>query len=315
MIDRIQVRNFRALRDVDVPLAPLTVLIGQNDTGKSTFLDAVLTVCNGRPAQRDDGWRHQRLGDTWIRALPQDLRRILPNEWKGRGAVDPGNIRAALPGFFRLPSSGVPMASDGYSDAGPPPPLRSDGGNTAALLDHLLRRDRRRFFGLVDTLKALVPGLEDLEIATPAPESRQVDLVIEGGLRIPADRASTGVRLMVFFVALAYHPSPPEVVLLEEPELGVHPRRLAEVMRLLREMTEGKHGDRVAQIILTTHSPYLLDLVDLERDQVLVFTREDDGRCAARPADQERLRVFLDEFLLGEVWFNQGEVGLLPRAG
>jgi len=118
---------------------------------------------------------------------------------------------------------------------------------------------------------------------------------------------------MLFFVALAYHPTPPKLILLEEPENGVHPRRLADIVRLLREITQGKHGNHAAQIVLTTHSPYLLDFVDLEQDQVLVFRREDDGSRTAEPADRERLKNYLDEFMLGEVWFNEGEAGLVGR--
>ncbi len=40
MISRVQIANFRALKRVDVSLKPLTVLIGPNDSGKSSFLDA-----------------------------------------------------------------------------------------------------------------------------------------------------------------------------------------------------------------------------------------------------------------------------------
>ncbi len=84
-------------------------------------------------------------------------------------------------------------------------------------------------------------------------------------------------------------------------------------MRLLREITQGKHGGHAAQVILTTHSPYLLDQVDLSTDQVLVFKRNDDGSRTAEPADAERLKSFLGEFMLGEVWFNEGEAGLVSR--
>lgn len=121
--------------------------------------------------------------------------------------------------------------------------------------------------------------------------------------------------MLIFFVALAYHPTPPELLLVEEPDSGVHPGRLADIMRLLREITQGKHGDRGAQVVLTTHSPYLLDLVDIEQDQVLVFRRNDDGTRTAEAVDAKRLELFLDEFKLGEVWFNQGEAGRATGRG
>ena len=82
----------------------------------------------------------------------------------------------------------------------------------------------------------------------------------------------------------------------------------------MREITEGKHGEHAAQVILTTHSPYLLDHVDLDRDQVLVFQRQDDGSRTAQPVDASRLKNYLDEFMLGEVWFNESEEGLVSKS-
>ena len=117
---------------------------------------------------------------------------------------------------------------------------------------------------------------------------------------------------MLFFLALAHHPSPPNLILVEEPENGVHPKRLSEIVDLLRAISKGEHGGG-SQIILTTHSPYLLDSISLDTDQVLVFRREPDGRRSAQAVDAEGIKVFLDEFKLGEVWFNEGEDNLVQK--
>jgi len=81
----------------------------------------------------------------------------------------------------------------------------------------------------------------------------------------------------------------------------------------LEGLSEGKFAEHQAQVILSTHSPYLLDCIDVEKHQVLVFEREDDGSRTARPVDTDRLKVFLDEFMLGEVWVNQEEQGLVKK--
>lgn len=309
MLVRVEMRNFRCLRSVAVPLRPLTVLIGPNDSGKSAFLTALDFLVNGNQIQLHDHWRQDPKAVAVVTGVTQDSQNGPESTWTNHQGVS--TLRPV--GFFHLPSQGVSMESPGYPDHSGPQPIQPNGTGVPGLLDYLLRRDRKRFNRVVTTLRDLVPGMEEVEIATPDASSRRVDLVIENGLRLPADRASAGVRLLLFFVALAYHPSPPRLILLEEPETGVHPRRLADVMRLLREVTQGKHGGEAAQVILTTHSPYLLDLIDLEQDQVLVFRRNDDGSRTAEPADAARLQTFLDEFLLGEVWYNQGEEGLVAR--
>ncbi len=206
------------------------------------------------------------------------------------------------------------MKCAGYSreeEAGMP--VGQNGERTAALLDYLLRRDRKRFFDVVDALRQNIPGLDDISIGTPDARTRQIELVIDGGFQLAADRASAGVRLLLFFVALSHHPRPPRTILLEEPENGIHTKRLKSVMQLLRSLTKPGQGRPAAQIIITTHSPYLLDAISLAEDQVLVFRRNDDGSRSAEPVDVERMKNFLDEFMLGEIWFNEEEAGLVAK--
>ena len=72
-----------------------------------------------------------------------------------------------------------------------------------ALFDYLLRRDRKLLFcrGRGRQSSRFRSGVEDVEMATPTPETRRLDLVIEHGLRVEANQASTGVRLLFVFVA------------------------------------------------------------------------------------------------------------------
>lgn len=311
MIEHVKIGNFRCLKSVGVPLRPLTVLIGPNDSGKSVFLSAVYNVVESTHFAAEDSWRYEREVRVDVKAKVGTSALVLSSVDRRKNSDDPSIMKPVA--RYHLPSTGVNMVSEGYPDVGAPPEITPDGGNIPALLDHYIRRDRKRFDQVITAMRDLVGGFEDIQISTPKPETRRIDFMIEGGLRISADQTSVGVRLILFFVALAYHPTPPKLILLEEPENCVHPKRLADVMRLLREITQGKHGGHAAQVILTTHSPYLLDQVDLATDQVLVFKRNDDGSRSAEPADAERLKSFLGEFMLGEVWFNEGEAGLVSR--
>jgi len=299
MLDSVRIRNFRCLKDVEVPLKPLTVLIGPNDSGKSAFLGGLCRLAGLPGKSKFDYWRGE------------SQRKIITDGFEDGRKVGPGDSVVSPTRLFELPSSGVETLSGGLSDDAGPPELGQRGEHVPALLDYLLRRNRGLFYKFVKALCRLAPGVENVDVATPRADQRRIDLVIENDLCIPADRASVGVRLLIFFLALAYHPLPPKLILLEEPENGIHPRRLGEIMKLLREITKGKHGDHAAQIVLTTHSPYLLDFVDVKTDQILVFQRNDDGSRSAEPIDKKKLKIFLDEFKPGEVWFNEGEKGLV----
>ena len=303
MITDLHLVNVQSLKQVDVKLRPLTVLVGANDTGKSTFLRALKAVAN------------RQLPETSFLSSRENTR-----AWGKFGGQDFDvsfrSIRfpeTSLGTFIlQLPAGGVLLEGHGFADAEGIPKIGQQGDNVPALLDYLFRHQAQVFHRFKEALIHRVPGVTDVQIATPEPATRRVDLVIERGVRMYADHASTGVRSLIFFLALAHHPKPPPLILIEEPETGLHPKRLEDVVGLLRSITRGVHGT-ASQVVLSTHSPYLLDCVDLAQDQVLVFRRMEDGSRTAEAADEERLKRFLDEFKLGEVWFNQGEGGLVKK--
>lgn len=311
MLKRVEISGFRCFRKISAPLAPLTVLIGPNDTGKSAFLAALVKLLGSEGFEQTDWYRTAPDGKILIHALT-DLGTVTNDSTQGLGKLPEGE-RLQPVWLYRLPSTGIEMTSQGYPDSGLPPDIGENGQMLPALIDFLLRRDWSRLEQLWKEFSHLVPGVEVVQIGTPNAQLRQIDFVIENGLRIPAAKCSVGVRMLLFFVALAFHPNPPATILVEEPENGVHPKRMREIVGLLRNLTMGKYSGKPSQVILSTHSPYLLDCVDLATDQVLVFKREYDGSRTCQPADAERLKLFLDEFMLGEIWYTQGEEGLVAK--
>ena len=312
MLTQLSITGFRCFQEVNVPLKPLTVLIGPNDTGKSTFLRAIELLGGAGPSLEDI--RRQSHGMAMkISGVANTDRFEIVAEQKGSQLSAKRGKPLEQVCRFQLPNSGVATHCKGLSENETQAlALKSDGGNVAAILDHFLRSDRKRFFAIVEAMKNAVPGLEDIDIATPDAAKRRIDLVIDNGCKIPAAESSAGVRLLLFFITLLHHPKPPRIVLIEEPENGIHPKRLREIMAILRDVTIGRHGTP-AQIIVTTHSPYLVDYVDSTKDELLVFQRAKDGSRTAIPVDWSRLKEFFDGFLLGEIWFNEEEAGLVAQ--
>jgi len=310
MLSEIAITGFRCFPRAKAELRPLTVLLGQNDTGKSAFLAAIQHLCEARAPQAEDHWRHDRSLHPSIEGMTERGHISLA----GGGDQAAGRASVTPLALYALPTGGPSLVGLGRSDDVGPPALDTLGEEVPAFLDYLVRRDRPRFEAFVASMVQRVAGLEDVKVGHPDAAHRRVDLQIDRGLVLGPDQVSVGVRLLLFFVALSYHPTPPRVVLVEEPENGVHPRRLADLVNLLRDLTRGVHNTHPAQVILTTHSPYLLDEVDPDEAQILVFRRNDDGSRTPEPVDRERLKTFLDEFMLGEVWYNQGEEGLIAKA-
>jgi predicted ATPase len=106
------------------------------------------------------------------------------------------------------------------------------------------------------------------------------------------------------------------LVLVEEPENGVYPKRLEEVMDLIRRLRKLPSERPAPQIIITTHSPYVLS--SFRPDEVtLMVRRHGTGPAQARPlrdAPNIEERLGSGEFYLGELWYNLSEEELFAHA-
>jgi predicted ATP-dependent endonuclease of OLD family len=96
------------------------------------------------------------------------------------------------------------------------------------------------------------------------------------------------------------------MLLIEEPENGLHPSRLKFVLGLLRKISTGEIGGKPRQVIITTHSPLLLNFV--EPHEVRIFRRDPEKGTEVTPMDKipdiDRLQ---SEFAPGEMWYMLGE--------
>ena len=120
----------------------------------------------------------------------------------------------------------------------------------------------------------------------------------EAGMRsaIPASRLSDGTMRFIALMAILCHPEPPELICIEEPELALHPDAMPLLADLLRSASER------TQIVITTHSPELVDQFTAEPDAVLVCERGFDDDTQIQRLAQDSLKDWLKDYRLGEMW-------------
>ncbi|WP_254567818.1 AAA family ATPase [Oscillatoria sp. HE19RPO] len=116
---------------------------------------------------------------------------------------------------------------------------------------------------------------------------------------IPASRLSDGILWFLFLMALLLDPTPGLVLCIEEPEIGLHP----DILPLIAEMLV--EASARTQLIVTTHSDALISA--LPPESVLVCDRCDRG-SELRRLDPDRLKKWLDNYTLGDLW-RMGELG------
>jgi predicted ATPase len=178
--------------------------------------------------------------------------------------------------------------------------LSADGANLAEYLLDLRNADGGvdAFNGLVETLQVILPYARDMDTVMTQMLERQVALRLhEGGFSVPGWMLSTGTLRLVALLALLRHPRPPSLLCVEEIENGLDPRTIHLVVEELREAAESGR----TQILVTTHSPYLLDLVPLES---LVLVARDGGGPPRfdRPAEHEEVREWAKRFAPGRLY-------------
>jgi len=125
----------------------------------------------------------------------------------------------------------------------------------------------------------------------------------EDGLHqpIPATRLSDGTLRYLSLLSILCHPSPPPLVCIEEPELGLHPDILPTLAELLMNASQR------TQLIVTTQSDILVDALTETPDVILVCEKYDGSTTMKRPK-REDLTEWLKKYSLGELW-RMGEIG------
>jgi predicted ATPase len=162
-----------------------------------------------------------------------------------------------------------------------------------------LRRDADARARLLDMLSRLYPDVQDFDVSL---EGGTVQVLLhEDRFSIPATRLSDGTLRYLCLLALLCHPSPPPLLCIEEPELGLHPDALVGVGDLLKEASAR------TQLIVTTHSEVLIDSLSKSPEDVIVCEKK-DGESTMRRLAPGPLAAWLRKYSLGQLW-RRGEIG------
>jgi predicted ATPase len=148
------------------------------------------------------------------------------------------------------------------------------GEYLAAFLNTLQVADRVQFKALENALHMIVPSINGIDIRVNNYGNVEFEL-IEGQTPIPASIVSEGTLRVLGLLALSTSKELPSLLGIEEPENGIHPRRI----RLITSLLETR-ARRNTQIIITTHSPVLIDLIPRES---LYVCRKSNGHTSIEP--------------------------------
>lgn len=388
MINTFRVQNYKALRDVTLKLTPIHLLIGPNDSGKTSLLEAVAALCrsanssletafpgrwDGRdlvterqpmpPVSFDCAIDSPRRAEYHLSvAFPKNGRNVLldheeaqfpeqmyqysfPENNYSRSFVQMvsesgqeafNHVRSVKTGVFNAGDyveafkcvynaiHGVELyrwnarllATPTALDPKAGFRMQASGFGLARVLDAILSYDRDLFMKLEQRFKEFFPDVSAIRLrstdaySTPSSldelvpklnESPGKEIAVQfnsSSADLPASQLSEGMLLILGYLAVMNSPEPPRVLLIEEPENGLHPDRLKDVISMLRQLINSQNH---TQVILTSHSPYIVSL--FQPEEVTLCRKNAEGYVEVkRLSDSELVKQQLDVFSLGEIW-------------
>jgi predicted ATPase len=185
--------------------------------------------------------------------------------------------------------------------------LRPDGSNLAAFLYYLQQKRETSYSLIRRTIQRVTPFFDDflLEPSKLNPEKIRLQWRHRNSDQyFDASSLSDGTLRFIGLATLFLQPQEyrPSVILVDEPELGLHPYAITMLAALVKTASEKK------QVILSTQSPFLLD--QFQPEDVLVADRV-EGSTQFTRLDPQRLAEWLGEYSLGQLW-EKNELGGRP---
>lgn len=366
----MRVERFRALSDVTVRLSNFNVLIGPNDQGKTSFLEAVYALASTtRNAIAESFWSPWRGRSLVHNGDPQGIRlsaSLADGESSSENLEYSVAVRSlgdgciisqeALGSQVLLENNNQTMVRQFLQGASINPVFANSVGRVASLLHppaltrldveeigtpSMLSPDRKQAFDpagyglgtclaeqklasdqtfskIVSEFCQLFPEFRTIgfrrvrgqfwqraadKSRSPAGSGECYEMFFQrhDRVEVPANLVSGGVLVSLAFLTIAELNG--DLLLIEEPENGLHPARLQGIVEMLRRVCERRPE---SQVLLTTHSPLLLDYVRPE--QVRLFSRNKAGEVEVHhlediPDIKDRLKYMM----LGELIFSDWE--------
>jgi predicted ATPase len=176
--------------------------------------------------------------------------------------------------------------------------LRADAGNLAAFLYRLKNHSEAHYQRIVKTVQLVAPFFGDFHLRPTVDSNNNIQLEwTEAGQDIPftASALSDGTLRFICLATVLLQPEQfmPATILIDEPELGLHPYAIAVLGALMKSAAE-QH-----QLIISTQS---VELVNEFTAENLIVVDKAQGASAFKRLDENVLKEWLEEYTLGELW-------------
>lgn len=175
--------------------------------------------------------------------------------------------------------------------------LKIDAANLAAYLRMLHKQHEAEYRRIVETIQLVMPFFNDFVHRPGESEYVELEWTQKGKADTPfkAHMLSDGSLRFICLVTLLLQPISllPDTILIDEPELGLHPYAITVLADLFKQVAEDR------QLIVSTQS---VELVNELSPEDIIVVDQDDGASVFRRYTQEELSGWMEEYSMGEIW-------------
>jgi predicted ATPase len=177
--------------------------------------------------------------------------------------------------------------------------LQSEGSNLASFLYSLKNNYPTNYHRIVSYVRQIVPQLNDFYLE---PNGRGyimlkwTDISLNDYILLP-EQFSDGTIRFIALATLLLQPQKtmPDVIIIDEPELGLHPFAITQLAEMIKEASIN------TQVIIATQSPGLVD--EFKANQITIIERDEESESTvARKLNEDELEDWLDNYSLSELW-------------
>lgn len=345
MLKYIHIKGFKSIKELNLVLNPINILIGSNGVGKSNFI-SFFKLVNNIYEQRLQQYSlktgvdnllyygrkqtkvikgHLGFGDNAysFELEPDEAGGLFISEessiyypaanntsfWqnsiqeskiKNSNTIRDQFLREHLESYkiyhFHDTSSAAPLRSP--SNINDNRALKEGGGNLAAYLYLLSERFPKNFKRIEKTIQSVAPFFERFDLAPDRLDETRIKLVWSErenpDTYFDASHLSDGSLRFIALVTLLLQPTLPKVIIIDEPELGLHPVAVSKLAGLIKSASQ-----KDCQIIVSTQSVNLLNFFEPED---IVTVDKIKNQSSFNRLDASTLETWLADYTLGELW-------------
>jgi predicted ATPase len=340
MLDNIKITGYKSIKDLNLDLKPINILIGSNGVGKTNFI-SFFKLVNNIYEQRLQNYTMQNRADGLLYYGIKKTKKITgylafarnaysftlqprdngsmfiaqESSWYEGTAYGYSNVdescikksttyrdtwlRSYLQSYkiyhFHDTSKGAPLRS--AAEVNDNRILKEDGGNLPAYLYLLQQKYPKTLRRIELVIQSVMPYFERFDLA-PQELDNKIELVwndIENPDKyFAANDLSDGSIRFIALATLLLQPALPSVIIIDEPELGLHPVAITKLAGMIKSAAA-----RGCQMIISTQS---VNLISQFNPEDIITVDRKDGQSVFNRLDKNALESWLENYSLGELW-------------